>query len=303
MSEKLTGATGKIYVHIGLPKTATTTLQANLFPLLNVIYAGTHQPRDGNKKSSLYGLFYSAIIDGSGLQGARQVLRNYAFKGQSILFSDEMILVGKDWSGNLGRLRCLLEGFDFEIIVTVREPVAAIFSYYCELYPVFSGIKSGVVGAAKCAEEMKIYCYDILIGELLMNFPSDRMHYFKFEDIVNGNLASMVALIDGERGFNLNMILGHENKRKKINSQVITGHVFSCGDVLRKTLNIPGGAVVYNALRKLSRLKKVMRQLDEVRLWRKKIPVPSNEELAQLKVLTRAGLFALEKESGIDYSR
>ena len=48
---------GKLFVHIGLPKTATTTLQIEFFPELangGIRYLGVFQPRSEREQDDLY---------------------------------------------------------------------------------------------------------------------------------------------------------------------------------------------------------------------------------------------------------
>jgi len=56
----------EIYVHIELPKTATTTLQSHFYPKLpkdKVDSLGVHQPR-GEKKEVLFDHFIQAVNGG-----------------------------------------------------------------------------------------------------------------------------------------------------------------------------------------------------------------------------------------------
>ena len=61
----------RLYVHIGLPKTATTALQQDLFPRLEsktFSYVGVFQPREAAEQRQLYTDFCNAATRGEGIE-------------------------------------------------------------------------------------------------------------------------------------------------------------------------------------------------------------------------------------------
>lgn len=88
----------RVYIHIGLPKTATTTLQLDYFPHVNndkFQYLGVFQPRGQEVPDPLFTKVISAARLGNGLEEANQDLKERLNTGQrSIIISEEMLTVG-----------------------------------------------------------------------------------------------------------------------------------------------------------------------------------------------------------------
>src|SRR5512143_3414004 len=128
--------TGTIFVHVGLPKTATTTLQVEFFPAIasdEIAYLGICQPRDGNAQDPLFLRIYDAISSGREISKINNELRSRLQSGENLIVSEEMITVTQDevtFGAKLKHLSMLMSGLDYQIILTVREPVSALFSYY-----------------------------------------------------------------------------------------------------------------------------------------------------------------------------
>lgn len=129
----------KLYIHIGPPKTATTSLQY-FFQELNIdnlYYGGIIQPRGSSTLKSLMRLVYSDICSGvynNRNEVIEQVNSNF---NKNIVLSEEMILLeNKDisWRKKVKNLYDYFKDLDPIIIFTLREPRDAIISYYQELY-------------------------------------------------------------------------------------------------------------------------------------------------------------------------
>jgi len=133
--------TGKIIVHIGLPKTATTTLQSDFFPVFVndfIEYWGVCQPRGKRGQSNAYFNFYRAVDTGLRVGEVRKELELKIAQGKTVIFSEEMITVSSTtsstWREKLKNLGNILKGLQYDIVVTVRDPIPALFSYYVELH-------------------------------------------------------------------------------------------------------------------------------------------------------------------------
>ncbi|RLL55871.1 hypothetical protein D8Y20_00010 [Mariprofundus sp. EBB-1] len=226
----------KIFVHIGLPKTATTTLQADLFPLFNnncLHYAGLNQPRFGDQ-SDLYIEFFHAIKTGN-CASIRSDIAEHINKGCSLLFSEEIITVTDDdgsWQNKLRNLALILKDFDYEILLTVREPVSALFSCYVERYREFSLERNTFCDIAKNDPKMHIYHYKKLLNELESHFHSDRIFIKKFEDIIEGELDDVCHLLQISTPVS-NIKLGDRNSKKKSDRYCYAGYNFSLSDFIR----------------------------------------------------------------------
>jgi hypothetical protein len=203
----------KVYVHIGLPKTATTTLQADFFPSLKggvYDYIGTPQPRDV-AKDPLYMQLYQVIRTGVDISGAKKALVERLSEGKSIIFSEEAIVVREQdvpWQKKLENLAVILDGVEFKLLVTVREPVAAMFSFYVELYQRYKNENRSWQELATEHNDFKIYHYEFLYFELERLFGHRSISTAHFEKIVKGDLSEVMEFLD---------TLGAEDEMKEIN--------------------------------------------------------------------------------------
>ena len=132
----------KIVVHIGPPKTATTSLQYALKEITNpnFYYGGVLQPRNCLQYFDLGKQLYYLVVDKKQRFDEDlflQRLRDIADKYSVVLLSEEMFLVfQQDCSveEKLSRLCGLLSEFDLTLLYTYRNPNSAIPSLYQELY-------------------------------------------------------------------------------------------------------------------------------------------------------------------------
>lgn len=191
----------KVYVHLGLPKTATTTLQTDFFPSLNgevCDYIGTPQPRDV-AKDPLYTQLYQVIRTGVDISGAKKALVERLSEGKSIIFSEEAIVVRErdvHWQKKLENLAAILDGVEFKLLVTVREPVAAMFSFYVELYHRYKNEKRSWQELATEHNDFKIYHYEFFYFELERLFGHRSISTAHFEKIVQGDLSEVMEFLD-----------------------------------------------------------------------------------------------------------
>ena len=155
----------ELIVHIGMPKTATTTLQKIYFPLVakenqHIEYHGVFQPR-GSNKTELYRVINKYINTGINLVQSRELLKTYQQKNKVIhIVSEEMIVVSEEntsWRTKTSRLIELLNGINYTLLVSVREPLLGSFSYYVERYLYFKNKKISYKQAVNSEESIDIY--------------------------------------------------------------------------------------------------------------------------------------------------
>ena len=112
---------------------------------------------------------------------------------QRYVLSEEMsdgyvpaTLVGERRLTNLAKL--LRMELDYSILVTVREPTAAMFSFYTERYEQFSRSRRELLRTvARDDERMEIFHYKTLMEVLLRQFRCQPIFLrTRFEDIVGG---------------------------------------------------------------------------------------------------------------------
>lgn len=299
---------GKIIVHVGLPKTATTTLQEDVFPKLVsdcFIYLGIVHPRNEARQHFLFEPIYKAIATGELVSGLhRQISKELSF-GKTILLSEEMITASEgpySWRAKLRNLKSLVDQYDYEIIVTVREPVSALFSYYCELFPRLSNGKNGFVDCALGRDEFEIYHYGKLIDVLLECFERKRIHIIRFEDIINNHIGALLAVVAPVHADLSKFSINNRNRKVKGAQFVEIKYDLSMLDVLDRLLDRKplwnGKAILF--LKRL--LPKSMKQLDKIKLHRRvQVRRPSPEDESLIRLSLRLETERLNKEFGINY--
>lgn len=188
----------RIYIHIGLPKTATTTLQQILFPEIcddTIDYLGVGQPRGKIENHLIYELIMKALRTGDGISSVSESLTCELQKGKDLLLSEEMIVVG-DWNRQIENLSKITQSIDYKILVTVRELASVIFSYYVERHAHFERTGENFLDLAINNEEMKIYHASIFFEKLYGWFNPDRVYVAKFEDLINCRFANLEEFLD-----------------------------------------------------------------------------------------------------------
>ncbi|OJS99850.1 hypothetical protein [Marinobacter nauticus] len=148
----------KILLHLGLPKTATSSLQHNVLKKLHeqkrINFLGkcldynleTKELKLHNNK----GKFIRDCAEGKiSVEVARQNLADLVDPEKVNVYSDEGIMVaypGKDnlpLSQKFKGLAKVLDGYSVQVVVTLRDPVDYLYSLYVELYPDYcSNVKS-----------------------------------------------------------------------------------------------------------------------------------------------------------------
>lgn len=236
---------GKIFVHIGLPKTATTSLQKDFFPFLTgegTKYIGVFHPRGISDYSNLYDELLLAIKGEIQSNNIRIRLKE-SVRENNLILSEEMILVsqpGSTWKQKLANLKIILDGFDYEIIITVREPVSGLFSYYCECYHDLGKHRDSFLRCALQLEQFQIFHYKKLIFELSLNFERKRLNYFEFEKIIVVGATDLFNLISPKTSL-VPKLLINNNSRFKIKNYVVTLYNYCLQDAIRDYLLLCSG--------------------------------------------------------------
>ena len=130
----------KVKIHIGLPKTATTSLQEHVFSnsSLSHYYLGVRQPRE-TEQSLLYSKLMSLMVASTG--DFKQKKNDFLMCLESeetdvFLISEEMFCIDQAilWQDKIKRLALIFKDFEVECLVTTRNPAKGAFSLYVELY-------------------------------------------------------------------------------------------------------------------------------------------------------------------------
>lgn len=218
----------RVYVHIGLPKTATTTLQLDYFPHVNndeYQYLGVFQPRGQKVSDPLFVQVISAARSGDGLEEVRQALKERLNTEQrSLIISEEMLTVGSaevTWQEQLSNLSKILSGIDYKVLVTVREPVSAMFSFYVELHDRFQKKGMPFSELALHDNDFGIYHYDGLLEVLSEAFDPACVHLQSFESLVKADFRATSDFLDNPTMEPAFSTLKNHNHKKKTKSAVM----------------------------------------------------------------------------------
>lgn len=134
--------TGRLICHVGPPKTATTALQTSLQEIsgLDVRYLGTFQPRERNKIDSIYSDLMGSIKTDPTRDAIYRIQRKIDRElksGTDLILSEEMLLINQDsahFEQKLSRIYQIIGRYNCVIVVTLREPVAALKALFAEIY-------------------------------------------------------------------------------------------------------------------------------------------------------------------------
>ncbi len=298
--------TGRIIVHIGLPKTATTTLQHDVFPRLanpDTLYLGVRQPREVNHQDRLFKDVIAAVNGTEAMGPVRDQLRRHIIDGQTLLLSEEMLTVsqpGISWRDKLRHLALLLKDMNYALIVTVREPATALFSYYVELYPKFSR-RGSFMECALLDDDMRIYHYKSLFDALLSVFERDRITVLRFEDIVENRLDSLFRLIRPDREGLNQILLGQQNARTARGNAVIARNsppwlprVLEATRRRFRALGLENGFIT-------GLVRPVVRRLRKAASREVVIERPTPEDMDKLRDALRNETLALKQHLGVAY--
>ena len=294
---------GKIFIHIGLPKTATTSLQSQYFPALDqkkIKYLGVFQPRSGQETTG-YRVIVDAIYSGD-TENATKWLKENLNGSCAVLLSEECILVSdstKDWRCKLENLGVLLEGLDYELLVTVRDPVGAIFSYYIELYKSFSKERKSFLDLAMFDPRMEIYHYSKLFSEIEKHFESRRVFVKKFEEIKRGDvedLGRFLAEATPEFGE-----LNNHNSRREEDARIFTGKAFTVKDFIVGILKTLGVSNATTPKWIKSILHPLLNLFDIFKLQQISVPLLTDEEKKALNCYLEEDKEFLRSSYGVDY--
>ena len=137
---------------MGLPKTATTSLQHNVFQKLHdqgrINFLGKNLNYNDETGKVIVNNYTGKFIRDAAeekisFDEARELLLRHLDSNKLNVFSDEGIMVAYPGLANLplkqkiANLKKVLEGHDVKVVLTLRNPVDYFYSLYVQLYPGF----------------------------------------------------------------------------------------------------------------------------------------------------------------------
>lgn len=225
---------GKLFIHIGPPKTATTSLQIFFQELEdpNLIYCGIFQPRE-EKEYNIGEELYRSLVE-KNIDRQKEIIieiDKILSSGKSVSISEEMFLVESrelSWESKIEKLYQLTKSLSPKILIILREPLSAIKSYYQEMYYRINKDKFSSFNDFIESDYCTIYRYDILIKKI-RTIGFKNLLLLDFKKLISGKY----RIIDIFGVENLNSIMLEENNKSKKTS----GKYYAKNATLRKLLN------------------------------------------------------------------
>jgi hypothetical protein len=182
---------GELIIHIGPPKTATTSLQ-HFFQNLNnpkIIYDGIFQPRK-EKNNFTCQEIHREILNNEFKKQSRYVTKYKRLinNGMYVIVSEEMFSVnssGISWQDKLERLAIYFEELEPTILFTIREPKDVIPSYYQEIYYYLKYTLQDDLNAFAKSSYCEIYDYCFLY-EFLKELNVKKLKILSFDKLIAG---------------------------------------------------------------------------------------------------------------------
>ncbi|MDA9983289.1 hypothetical protein N9H39_11330 [Gammaproteobacteria bacterium] len=132
-----------LFLHLGMHKTATTSLQISVFPQIkDSIFIGRKPLESMHDQHHLYLQIadYCFKKEDQDPRAIKEELQNL-LKTNNVILSDEWFTAdfsmqthfnGRPWQERLQQLYAIVEGLPFKILFTIRAPDKALHSLFCE---------------------------------------------------------------------------------------------------------------------------------------------------------------------------
>ena len=220
-----------IYLHLGLHKTGTKSIQSSILPQIeHAEYIGRFV--DANAYGTeLYEKITSYCFSNRNSDKKLLEIReniNNILENRSLLLSEEWFTSNYDplssirlnWQEKLKRLGAIVQGYKVSVLITRREPVDALYSFYCELLRLGYMKKYDDFYHFLLEDNSALaYKYDYL-GKIIEEEFSISPVYVDFEDLQNDQYVQKL-----ENFFNCKVNRITEEKNKKLyteNGAIVT---------------------------------------------------------------------------------
>lgn len=181
----------RIILHIGPPKTATTSIQVAIEQINHpkFHFGGTFQPRARNVDSlcqRLYSVCSSETERHSDIEYLRRELEGLLQEGKTVFLSEEMFLLEQDKASihiKIDRLKKVLKDFECKILISARSGRFALPSLYQEIYSSLP-LNLQVDFSAFCRDQRTI-CYDYTaVCDILSEAGFKKITIWEFDELV-----------------------------------------------------------------------------------------------------------------------
>ena len=268
----------------------------------SINYLGVFQPRN-NDQNEIYTEFYRAIYSGKKINKIQKRLESELQKGKNLLISEEMIVVStlnNNWRDNIKNLSKIIMPYDYKIIITVREPVKAMFSYYVERYKTYKKLKKSFEKIALEDESMEIYHYKLLFEHLLKYFDKEKIMVKKFEELINNQYDDLLQILKVN---NFQSRLNNHNiKNKNKNSVKVEYALTPINNGIILFFSKTGFTWLIEKLKIKSLLLKILYFINKFGIKRKdEVIIPKEMEFNKIRLSLNEETIYLLKEFKIDY--
>lgn len=278
-------------------------MQTDIFPRIQddkLVYLGVDGERRDGASSDTYYRFKEAVETGKHIEDINRELR-VASKDVDLLLSEEVLCVSSvnvTWQQKIVRVSEILSGLDYKILVSVREPISAMMSYYIELYPRFMPMK--FVDCSLHHNDMFIFHYRKLIRHLYECFDKKRLFVFKYEDLASAKVDDLISMLSNGR-FDGNIEYGNHNRRTKDGSLIVSDHAMSPYFFLKFLIKKLGiyDTRLGDAIKEFA--KRNLGWLDAMRFGSVKFDKPSDADIAYIREKIAPENSFLDEEYGIRY--
>ncbi|GAM63309.1 hypothetical protein JCM19232_1456 [Vibrio ishigakensis] len=197
-----------IYLHIGLHKTGTTSLQRSVFPkikgkdFIGRFNGPKEQSTELYTRLSLY--IHSKCIDKKSEQILHLELYNLEVEGKDIILSDEWItsdyseffgVNGGVWQVKLEKISRIVTGLQHRVLVSLRDPVEGFYSQYIEFKQV--GIErkySSFLEYVNKSNDRLAYEYNYL--DILLKKYFNKVYYFLFDELIDKDFTKLKEFLE-----------------------------------------------------------------------------------------------------------
>lgn len=205
---------GDLIIHIGPPKTATTSLQIFLqqLQLDDFIYGGIVQPRN-KEPHSICSLLYTDIASGcfNNKEKVTYAIDRCLNEDKVFFMSEECFLLEStkvSWEEKIKHITKYFEGFEPTMVFTVREPKKAIISFYHEIYNSLSKNYQNDFKMFLESRYCNIYKYKSLYS--FLKSYCGAVKFIEFEKLVSGE-CYLSDLTGKDNEHNIRLAIGKEN--------------------------------------------------------------------------------------------
>lgn len=210
---------GELIIHIGPPKTATTSLQFFLqeLKLNDIVYGGIVQPRNNDLHSICY-LAYKDILSGTNDNKKMIVskINYYLSRNKYIFISEEMFLLESSnisWKKKVERIYNYFKEFNPTIVITARRPKKSIISFYHEIYHILQRRYKYDFNLFLKSKYCDIYKYYSLYKYLNQYFS--KIIILDFEMLIKNKYYLSSLVFNNKTIKNINIYLKNENMSLK----------------------------------------------------------------------------------------